>query len=178
MKIGLVRHFKVNLKKNIFMTSEQYNNYMHKYDISDVIKNEVVVDKYWEKCYCSSMPRAITTAKTIYHGEIVITDKLVEIPSAAMMNTKIPLPYYFWAILSRIAWIRNHASQPEMRRETLERINSILDVILEEKDKDIIIVSHAGTLYEIQRILVKKGFRGDRFLKAKNGKLYVFERQQ
>ncbi|MEA4826300.1 MAG: hypothetical protein VB130_06665, partial [Clostridium sp.] len=114
----------------------------------------------------------------IYHGEIVITDKLVEIPSAVMMNTKIPLPYYFWAILSRIAWIRNHASQPEMRRETLERINSILDVILEEKDKDIIIVSHAGTLYEIQRILLKKGFRGDRFLKAKNGKLYVFEKQQ
>ena len=177
MKIGLIRHFKVDIKKNPFMTSKQYNEYMKNYDVSDVIPNELVVDKYWEKCYCSSMPRAVTTAKTVYHGEIIITDKLVEIPSAAWTNINIPLPYNFWALANRLAWIVSHVSQPEGRKVTLKRINEILDEILKEKDKDILIVSHAGTLYEIRKILLKKGFRGDGFTKARNGRLYIFEKR-
>lgn len=175
MRIGLVRHFKVNLKKSRFMTSKEYNEYVKRYDISDVIPNEVVIDKEWDKCYCSSMSRAITTAKTVYHGEIIITDKLVEIPAAAWRDSNVRLPYYLWAVLSRIAWLRNHMSQPEGRRITIKRINEIIETILTEKDKNILIVSHAGTLYEIQKILIKKGFRGEYFLKARNGKLYDFE---
>lgn len=74
------------------MTSEEYNKYMAEYDIAGVIKNEVVIDKEWDKCYCSSLNRAIITAKTVYHGEINITDKLVEIPTAALIKMIIPLP--------------------------------------------------------------------------------------
>ncbi|MBC2582464.1 histidine phosphatase family protein [Clostridium sp. DJ247] len=175
MKIGLVRHFKVNLKKNNFMTSKQYNEYVLGYDKAGVITNEIVVDEQWDKCYCSNLPRAVTTAKTIYHGEIITTDKLIEIPSAAVINTSFPIPYYIWAILNRFAWIRNHVSQPEGRRLTLKRISEALDIILKEKDKNILIVSHAGTLFEIEKILINKGFKGNYFLKAKNGKLYTFQ---
>lgn len=174
MKIGLIRHFKVDLKRKSFMTSEEYNKYMAEYDIAGVIKNEVVIDKEWDKCYCSSLNRAIITAKTVYHGEIIITDKLVEIPTAALIKMIIPLPYHFWSLFNRVAWIRNHISQPETRRDSVKRINDIIDIILAEKDKNILIVSHAGTLYEIQKILLKKGFKGERFLKARNGKLYKF----
>lgn len=175
MRIGLVRHFKVDLKKNKFMTSKQYNEYTKKYDLSEVIPNELVIDDEWDKCYCSSMSRAITTAKTIYHGEIIITDKLVEIPSVALMNIKAPIPYYIWAVVGRFAWIRNHISQPEGRKLTLKRINEILDIILKEENENILIVSHAGTLYEIKKILRKRGFKGEKFLKARNGRLYIFK---
>jgi broad specificity phosphatase PhoE len=175
MRIGLVRHFKVDIKKSRFMTSNQFNEYMKKYDVSDVIPNELVMDDEWDKCYCSSMSRAITTAKTIYHGETIITDKLVEIPSVALVNMKIPIPYHVWALLGRFAWIRNHTSQPEGREVTLKRINEMLDIILEKENKSILIVSHAGTLYEIKKILRKRGFKGEKFLKARNGKLYIFE---
>ncbi len=175
MKIGLVRHFKVDLKRNSFMTSEKYNEYMSKYEETRVIPNELVIDKNWNKCYCSSMQRAITTAKTIYHGDILITDKLVEISFTARINTKLPLPYYFWTLINRIAWIRNHISQPEGRTKTLKRLNEIVDEVLQQKDKNILIVSHAGALYEIKRILKKKGFKGHKFIKARNGKLYVME---
>jgi broad specificity phosphatase PhoE len=175
MKIGLVRHFKVDLKRNSFMTSEKYNKYMSKYEETAVIPNELVVDKNWDKCYCSSMQRAITTAKTIYHGDIIITNKLVEISFAARINTKLPLPYYFWTLINRIAWFRDHISQPEGKTKTLKRINEIIDEILEQKDKNILIVSHAGTLYEIRKILKRKGLKGHRFTKARNGKLYVME---
>ncbi len=175
MRIGLVRHFKVDLKKNRFMTSKQYNEYMKKYDVSEVIPNELVIDEEWDTCYCSSMSRAITTAKTIYHGETIITEKLVEIPASALLNMRIPIPYHVWALLHRFAWIRNHTSQPEGRKLTLKRINEIIDIILSEKSENILIVSHAGTLYEIKKILRQRGFVGEKFLKARNGKLYIFQ---
>lgn len=175
MRIGLIRHFKVDLKKNTFMTSRQYNEYTKNYDISGVIPNELVIDKEWDKCYCSSMSRAITTAKTVYHGEIIISDKLVEIPSKAFVNIEIPLPYYFWTLLGRFGWIRNHISQPEGKKVTVERVNEIIDTILKAEHKNILIVSHAGTLYEVKKVLKKKGFKGEGFIKANNGKLYIFE---
>jgi Fructose-2,6-bisphosphatase len=178
MKIGIIRHFKVDLKKNRFMTSKEYNQYIFEYDQSEVIPNEVVIDKEWDKCYCSSLSRAITTAKTVYDGEIIITDKLIEIPSAAWRNTNRPVPYAIWVMLNRVAWIRNHMSQPEGRRVTIKRINEIIDTILKEKDKNILIVSHAGTLYEIQKILIRKGFAGNYFIKPRNGKLYTFENKK
>lgn len=177
MKIGLVRHFKVDLKRDSFMTSEKYNEYMSKYEETGIIPNELVVDQNWNKCYCSSMQRAITTAKTIYHGDVIITDRLVEISFAARINTRLPLPYYFWTFINRIAWFRDHISQPEGRTKTLKRIDEIINEILEQEDKNILIVSHAGALYEIRKILRRKGFKGHRFIKARNGKLYVMENE-
>lgn len=178
MRIGLVRHFRVNLKRKKFMSAKEYNEHVFNYDKASVIANELVVDKYWEKCYCSTLPRAITTAKTIYHGEIILNDKLVEIPVAAMFNVDFKLPYHVWAILGRVAWIRNHFSQPEKRTKTLERISEVIDTIINENDpkSNILIVSHAGTLYEVQKMLRKRGFKGQGFIKASNGKLYIYDR--
>jgi broad specificity phosphatase PhoE len=178
MRIGLVRHFKVDLKRRRFMTSKEYDEHVYNYDRAGIIPNELVIDSKWNKCYCSSMQRTITTAKTIYHGEIVITDKLVEVPTAAWANIKFRIPYQMWALIARFAWIRNHVSQPEVRAKTLERLNEILNTIIEEnkKDSNILIVSHAGALYEIKKMLLNRGFKGRGFLRAKNGKLYVFDK--
>lgn len=175
MKIGLIRHFKVNLARKRFMTSKDYDEHSLNYEQADVIPNEVVIDEEWDKCYCSSLPRAVITAKTVYHGEIVFSDKLIEIPAAASFKINFRIPYHLWSVLNRIAWIRNHVSQPEGRTKSLERINEIVDLILKEKDKNILIVSHAGTLYEVQKVLRSKGFRGKNFLKPRNGHLYILE---
>lgn len=174
MKIGLIRHFKVDLKRRSMMTSEEYNEHVYNYDFADVIPNEIVIDEEWDKCYCSTLPRAVATAKTVYHGKIIYTDKLVELPTAALFNSKIRLPYNLWAIIGRIGWIKSHTLLSEGREKTIERINSILNTILKEKDGNILIVSHAGTLYEIKKILKQKGFKGDKFIKARNGKLYTY----
>ena len=177
MRIGLIRHFKVDLKRNKLMTSKEYNEYMEQYDKAGVIVNELVIDKDWDRCYCSSMSRAITTAKTVYHGEIILSDKLIEIPTAAFINFKFSLPYFLWGVLNRIAWISNLVSQPEKRQITLKRVNEIVDTILKVESGNILIVSHAGALHEIRKILLQKGFRGERFLGARNGKLYVYKRE-
>lgn len=177
MRIGLVRHFRVDIKRKRFMTAKEYDEHTYNYDLAPVLSNELVVDEYWDRCYCSSLPRAITTAKTIYHGEIIITDKLVEIPAASFAKFNIKLPYHFWAAAARFAWIRNHFSQPEGRVKTLKRVSEIIDTILKENEpkSNILIVSHAGTLYEVKKLLRKKGFKGKGFLKASNGKLYIFD---
>jgi broad specificity phosphatase PhoE len=176
MKIGLVRHFKVDIKRNRFMTAKEYNEYQYNYDRAGVIKNELVVDKEWDKCYCSSMERAVITAKTIYHGEIILTDKLVEIPSAAHFDFDIKLPYHFWALLGRLAWVFNSVTQPENSKNTKKRIREVLDIVLQEENKNILIVSHAGTMYELRKMLLSIGFKGKKFLKANNGMLYVYEK--
>lgn len=177
MKIGLVRHFKVNLKRKKYMTYEEFNEHTYNYDRADVIPNELVIDKEWSKCYCSTLPRAITTAKTIYHGEIILSDKLVEIPVGAPLKLKFRIPYIFWTILARFAWIRHYTSQPEGRQATLKRLEQFLEEIINEENKNsnILIVSHAGALYELRKMLLKRGFRGDKFLTANNGRLYVYK---
>ncbi|MDP4088468.1 MAG: histidine phosphatase family protein [Bacillota bacterium] len=177
MRIGLVRHFRVDIKKNRFMTSEGYNKYSHDYDFADVIPNEVVIDKDWDKCYCSILPRAMKTARTIYHGDIIPTDKLREIPSAAAFKFKFFLPYNLWAILNRLVWSLNRPVNPEGKSRTSQRINEIMDTIFMDSAENILIVSHAGTMYEIERILRRKGFKGPFFFKPRNGKLYIYEKK-
>jgi broad specificity phosphatase PhoE len=159
------------------MTAEEFNVHTYNYDRADVIPNELVIDKDWDKCYCSTLPRAITTAKTIYHGEIVLSEKLIEIPVGAPFKISYRIPYRLWTILARFAWIRHHISQPEKRRDTLKRLEEILDTIISENpnDSNILIVSHAGALYEIRKMLFRRGFSGDRFITANNGKLYTYK---
>lgn len=154
------------------MTYKDYDEYSFNYDKAGVIENEIVIDELWDKCYCSSLPRAIHTAKTVYDGEIIITDNLMEISSKAVIKINTKLPYHLWAILNRIGWSRNHTDHPEGKTETLKRINEIITIILAQKEENILIVSHAGTMFEIQKILRKKGFKGDWFIKPRNGKLY------
>jgi broad specificity phosphatase PhoE len=180
MRIGLVRHFKVDLNKRRFMTAKEYDEHVYNYDRAGVIPNELVVDSYWEKCYCSNLSRAITTAKTIYHGEIIISDKLIEVPAASWVDLKFRMPYYFWTIFARFAWIRHHVSQPEKKAETLKRLSQVLEQIISENtpDSNILIVSHAGALYEIKKLLRKRGFKGRGFIRASNGKLYIFDSQK
>jgi broad specificity phosphatase PhoE len=158
------------------MTSEEYDKYSYDYDRSDVIPNEVVIDENWDKCYCSSMCRAVITAKTVYHGKIIISDKLVEIPSAARIKTKFRVPYHVWAVLNRASWSENHHTNPEGKKKTRKRINEIMCEILKQTDENILIVSHAGTMFEIQRILLRNGFEGERFIKPANGRLYEFKK--
>lgn len=176
MRIGLIRHFKVDIKRKRYMTSVEYDKYSYDYERSDVIPNEIVIDENWDKCYCSSMCRAVITAKTVYHGKIIISDKLVEIPSAARIKTKLRLPYHLWAVLNRAAWAENVSAKIEGKTNTRKRINCVMDEILKQTDKNILIVSHAGTMFELQRILLRNGFKGEKFITPRNGRLYEFKK--
>ena len=81
MKIGLIRHFKVNNISSKFMTSKGFKEWVVLYDNADVIQNEIDISNVeWNKCYTSDMPRALKTAEAIFKGEVITMPELREVP--------------------------------------------------------------------------------------------------
>ena len=176
MKLGLVRHFKVITNENTFLSSEEFEQAMSNYDVAPVQKNGLKINhEDWDICYCSTLPRAITTAETIYNDEIIKSNLLVEVPIKPFTKWNIKLPISIWHIASRIAWYKNHKSQPEGKKETQERIHKFYEMISNSGYNKILIVAHGYFLHMFYKEMEKKGFSGDVNLGFKNGHLYAIE---
>lgn len=179
MKIGIVRHFKVNCPAPKFMNSDEFIEYQNNYDIESVIKNEVNLDeKMWSVCYCSTLPRAVTTAESIYHGKIIKTDLLREVPMSPRRKTKHRLPWFWWNVDARLAWTQNHKSQKEGSAETQKRVKKFLEMINFESNQNILIVSHGFVTFTLVRKLKKLGFKGEIPIHVRNGQLYVLDNSE
>ena len=73
MKIGLVRHFKVDCPHKMMMTSEEFRDWSEKYEHARILKKKVNMSGInWDVCYCSDLERAVETAKEVYSGNIYI----------------------------------------------------------------------------------------------------------
>ena len=173
MRIGLVRHFKVNCPHKKFMTAKEFKEWTEKYERSKVMVKPVEMNGItWDICYVSNMPRAITTAKEVYGGQLYIEKLLREVDTAPFIHAdKIKLPFEVWHIFGRIAWLFKWESQPETRQATRKRVRQFLAKI-DYDNENILIVSHAFMIFNIQRELRRMGFRGNRFARVKNGVLY------
>lgn len=178
MKIGLVRHFEV-IKPiiNRHMTSTEFKAWQDGYDTADVkIKSSNIKSDDWHICYCSTLPRAIKTAKTIYKGKIIKSDLIREIEIAPAFNSNIKLPFMFWTIIGRLAWYFSHKSQSEKHLETKKRVHKFISDILSKYNDNVLIVSHGALMYYMRKELLHNGFTGPSFIKAENGALYTFEK--
>lgn len=179
MKIGIVRHFKVNCPAPKYMNSDDFIEYQRKYDIESVIENEVVLDEdMWPVCFCSTLPRAVTTAERIYHGNIIKTDLLREVPMSPPIRIKRRIPGFFWSADARFAWFRNHKSQKEGAKETKKRVKKFLEMIDFESDQNVLIVSHGFVCFTLVRTLRKHGFEGKIPVHIRNGQLYILENEK
>ena len=178
MKIGLVRHFKVvrsNTLKNL--NSVQFNEQMKNYDHFPVKANDITINSNdWDICYASILSRAHETAKTIYQGEIITTDLIIEVPLSAFMKTNIELPILLWHVGGRIAWFFLSKTQKENISGTKHRIDDFIKIIYESGHKNILVVSHGFFMKGFARQLKKRGFAGSIDFAPKNGKLYLFEK--
>jgi len=174
MIIGLVRHFKVDYKSKHFLTPEGFTSAMNDYDNANVISNGLkLLSSDWDICYSSSLPRALTTAKSIYDGEIIITDKLIEVAMTPFTNKNISLPSFFWHIGARKHWYQNKQTQPEVRTQTLQRANEIFDEIKNCGKEKVLVVSHGFFLRNFYKVLISNGFNGKMDEAPRNGKLYT-----
>lgn len=177
MRIGLLRHFKVNCPHKKLMTSSEFREWSEKYEISKVMEKEVeMYGINWDVCYVSDLPRAITTAKAVYSGNLMIDTLLREVDNAPFIHTdRIKLPFEIWHICGRLAWYFKSESQPETIIGTRKRINAFLNQIDWSKD-NILIVFHGFMLYNFQKELRKRGFVGEKLKLVKNGVLYEYIR--
>lgn len=177
MKLGLVRHFKVNQTVDeTLLSPSQFNQIMKEYDYCPVIPNGLKIkSEDWDICFCSSLPRAVTTAEAIYNREIVKTDLLKEVPITPFTNWRIKLPVSLWHVGARIAWYKSHKSQVEGIEETRARIHKTYDLIVKSGHDNVLIVAHGYFLHMFYRELKKMGFNGEIDLNIPNAKLFVIE---
>jgi broad specificity phosphatase PhoE len=178
MRIGLLRHFKVNCPHKRMMTSEEFREWSERYEGAKVIKKKVeMYGNRWDICYVSDLPRAITTAREVYSGNMKIDRLLREVDNAPFIHTeKLKLPFEVWHICGRLAWFFKSKSQPETIEGTKRRIRKFLDRIDWSKE-NILIVFHGFMLYNLQKELRRRGFKGDKLRKVKNGVLYEYFRE-
>ena len=177
MRIGIVRHFKVNISMPRSADSEEFTLLVKKYSEAPVIANQVDLKNIeWKKCYASTMSRAITTAEAIFKGEILKYDHIREVDVGPIFNTKRKFPVMVWDVLGRIGWLLNHKSQPEKRRDTRNKVKEFVDMIIKEEEENILVVCHGFLMISLQRELKRRGFKGKHTTKAENGTLYLYEK--
>ena len=178
MKIGLVRHFKVqkDLPKGKMATPADLKKWFDEYDVADIEYMKCDLGNIeWKQCYSSTLPRAVKTAQHIYQGEIIHLDDLCEIP-APTFNGKIKLPFLFWAIGVRFFAYLKKDTRSDIRK-TKEKIKRVFDEIIKSGEEDVLIVSHAAIMIYIRKELLNRGFKGPKFKVANNGQLYIFEKK-
>lgn len=179
MKIGLIRHFKVVADESTFLYPNEFAQAMEKYDIAPVQRNGLEIDSSdWDICYSSTLPRAVTTAESIFRGKIIKTDLLIEVPISPFTKKNIKLPSFLWHIGSRLAWYKSHKSQQENIRGTKARIRKFYEMIRNSEQDRILIVSHGYFLRMFYDEMKKIGFEGKVDLNVQNGKLYIIQKNQ
>jgi broad specificity phosphatase PhoE len=177
MKVGLLRHFKVERGyPNKIITSDELMKWLDEYDASEVFENEIdLCDIDWKKCYSSDLSRAAITAKNAFSDDIIFLEELREIRFAPLFPLSWRLPLFIHLISIRIAWLFNHKSQPQSKIEVINQINVVLDNILQNQE-DVLIVGHGGVMIFMRKELMKRGFTGPKFRRPVNGKVYIFEK--
>ena len=177
MKIGLIRHFKVKHPHKRFMTSVEFAEWVEGYDIAEVEENAVNLENIkWEKCYVSDLPRAIKTAETIFKDELIKTELLREVPISPVINTRLKIPFVLWFLLGRLAWLFSHKSQSENVKQTNKRVLSLMKILTNLKEKNVLIASHGFLIFVLQKELFKNGFMGRKIRKVRNGILYIYQK--
>ncbi len=109
---------------------------------------------------------------------IEVTDKLYstallnEVPKRSYKDTGNMIGRSIWVARSRIQWYLNNRRQPEIKKETIERAEKIVD-ILEQEGRDCVLISHEFFLYTLKGVLEKRGFLIER---SSTGRIKNWER--
>ena len=99
-----------------------------------------------------------------------------EVWNAPFIKTKkIRLPFELWHIGGRLAWFLKLKSQPETRADTRRRIREFVNDIDWSKD-NVLIVFHGFMIYNFQKELRRRGFKGTKLRMVRNGVLYEYVR--
>lgn len=175
MRIGLVRHFKVDhpFPGKKLLSKSEVIKWFEDYDGTENIQYKAVdlhgID--WKRCYSSTMIRSVNTAKHIYKDEITKIPELCELDILHRLSDKIKLPFLVWGLIVRI---KSFSSNNDTDKFT-QGIAAFVDKLISDNQEDTLIVSHWFVMRVIRQELIKRGFAGDKFRSNEYGTLYVFE---
>lgn len=179
MRIGLVRHYKVDYDQPKFlMTANQFEDWVRHYDEAKIVDMNKQWEDNWELCYSSDLPRAVRTASKLTRCSVKITELLREVPLTAFIKTKRKLPFPVWNMVGRLTWFLPTGSQPESRRETIQRAKKFIRLMEMSGKERVLVVSHWLFLIVLAKELRKAGYSGLKVRRFRNGELYIYEKEQ
>ncbi len=176
MRIGLMRHFPVALRfPTGWRTAADLKDWLRHYDASPVVPGPADLGEWvWNRCLCSDMERARSTATTVFQGPVEPTELLRE-PGFAPFNTQgLRLPVAIWIWIVRLSWWTGHPSQRACRDDFRRRVLAMADRLVTETGNTLV-VSHAGMMAYLSAELRRRGFIGPRLRLARHAVLYVYE---
>lgn len=175
MKIGLVRHFKVNhpFPRKRLLSKSEVIQWFAEYDYTAKLEYKTVdiCVTNWQRCYSSPLIRAVKTANHIYKGEIVEIAELKELDILHRLSDSIKLPFIVWGLIVRV---KSFSSNTDTEKFKI-RIVNLIDRVIADNKSDVLIVSHWFVMRVIQKELIKRGLTGDNFKSNEYGTLYVYE---
>jgi broad specificity phosphatase PhoE len=174
MKIGLIRHFKVDLSfpRRWLLSPDDVAEWFAQYETGELMYTQSDLGGVdWQVCYSSPLGRALITANYIYNGEVLQSDVLKELNALPLMRTRMRLPFIVWAILVRM----KYASSNDVVIKFKNDIAEFVEDLLAKEQRDILIVSHGFVMLCIQDELRKRGFTGKRVKPSEHGRVFIFE---
>jgi hypothetical protein len=177
MRIGLVRHLPVGQQlPRGWMSTAELLEWRRQYDASPVIFGPTDVGSFeWTECLSSDLERAIATAKVVFGGSIEQTSLLREADFAPFKTGRLRLPVWVWRMMLGLSWATGHRSQRANRDEFRRRVVDAAD-LLEAKQGDILVVSHAGMMSYLSKELRRRGFLGPKLRMPRHATLYLYEK--
>lgn len=175
MKIGLVRHFKVNrpFPKNKLLSKLELIKWFAEYDNTlhlDYKKVDLGVVK-WQNCYSSPMARALNTASYIYPGQIIEITALKELDILHQLPNRLKLPFLIWGLIVFIKSSFFNKDTDKFKKSII----AFLDKVIATNEGNTLIISHWFVMRVIRMELIKRGFAGGNFKSNEYGTLYIFE---
>ncbi len=175
MRIGLVRHFKVNHEypKKRLLSKSDVINWFADYDSTENLQYSTVDLNgiNWKRCYTSTLIRTINTAKHIYSGEIVSVPQLKELSILNSLSNRIKLPFLIWGLIVRIKSFSSNKGVDAFEKDII----TFIDRLIADNETDTLIVSHWFVMRVLRKELIKRGFVGDKFKSNEYGALYVYQ---
>ncbi|OGR39729.1 MAG: hypothetical protein A2051_05140 [Desulfovibrionales bacterium GWA2_65_9] len=182
MKIGLARHYDVNVRRpgtGCLLTPRQFIEFVQAYDGATCIKPQSRLDTgQFSACLSSDLPRALHTAEHMHSGRITVTPELRELAIHPFTQRHVRLPLFLWLIFGRLAWLLSHKSQVESKRLLSQRVGRVVDAIVNSGNADILIVTHGITMYFLRKELRRRGFKGPGWRIASKGVVLLYERSE
>ena len=173
MTLHLIRHFKVLNTIPIWITANEFNEWVDIYDQEPLKPLDVSLPEGVDLILCSTFSRARRSIEMITTKEVVYLDSLVEVDPKVPWKSSFKLPKYLWFILGRVLWYRNRL-EGENRVDSKERAREVLEYIKKSQRNNIFILTHGFFLKVLEKELLAQGFKGKIELKPKNGKIYTF----
>ena len=160
MKLLLIRHGKVDMKREKYYSPEEYNMAQARYDEADIlpVKAGQGTGDY-ERIYVSSLRRTQLTAEQLFPSAppsmLVRTALLDEVPLSAFCSTPKRRPWWMYDVFGRLQW-RFGKGQKESYAETRERADRLI-AELEKKNENAILITHGFFMNVLIRRLKRRG---------------------